>query len=101
MFRDVKSLWEFLAAIMSTPVLADFPFPEVLLQVRHLRGNFPFLPNRLTPQQATAQHVKEQLQRQPVAACFNHGGRVDVRGSTLVVGQKVRYTCQDCDCPVP
>lgn len=60
------------------------------LEGRHLRGNFPFLPDRLTPQHVPATFVQAQLQRQQAMACFQHGGRLDVRGSALRIGQSVR-----------
>ncbi|KZS02004.1 Uncharacterized protein APZ42_001128, partial [Daphnia magna] len=34
--------------------------------------------------------VRAQLQRRQASACFNHGGRPDIRGSALIVGQRVR-----------
>jgi hypothetical protein len=90
MFESGKTLWETLAAIRSTPVSNDLPSPAVLLQGRHLRGNLPFLPDRLTPQHVPAAFVQAQLQRRQAMACFQHGGRLDVRGSALMVGQHVR-----------
>ena len=90
MFRDGRSLWESLAAIRSTPVSADLPSPAVLLQGRHLRGSLPFLPKSLTPQLVSAEFVRGQLQRRQAAASFHHGGRSDIRGSALIVGQRVR-----------
>ena len=63
MFESGKTLWETLAAIRSTPVSNDLPSPAVLLQGRHLRGNLPFLPDRLTPQHVPAAFVQAQLQR--------------------------------------
>ena len=63
MFESGKTLWETLAAIRSTPVSNDLPSPAVLLQGRNLRGNLPFLPDRLTPQHVPAAFVQAQLQR--------------------------------------
>ncbi|EFX62572.1 hypothetical protein DAPPUDRAFT_270198 [Daphnia pulex] len=37
-----------------------------------------------------AKFVHGQLQRRQATACFNHGGRPDVRGSALIIGQRVR-----------
>ncbi|EFX77851.1 hypothetical protein DAPPUDRAFT_105814 [Daphnia pulex] len=62
MFASGKTLWEALAAIRSTPVSNNLPSPSVLLQGRHLRGNLPFLPGRLTPQHVPATFVQAQLQ---------------------------------------
>ena len=90
MFESGKTLWETLAAIRSTPVSNDLPSPAVLLQGRHLRGNLPFLPDRLTPQHVPVAFVQAQLQRRQAMACFQHGGRLDVRSSALMVGQHVR-----------
>ena len=90
MFHDGRTLWESLAAIRSTPVSADLPSPAVLMQGRHLRGSLPFLPTRLTPQFVSAQFVRGQLQRRQATASFHHHGRPDIRGSALIVGQRVR-----------
>ena len=90
MFADGRSLWEALAVIRSTPISAALPSPAVLLQGRHLRGSLPFLPKSLTPQLVPAQFVRDQLQRRQAAACFQYGGSPDVRGSCLMVGQRVR-----------
>jgi hypothetical protein len=90
MFASGKTLWEALATIRSTPVSNSLPSPSVLLQGRHLRGNLPFLPDQLTPQHVPASFVQAQLQRRQEMACFQHGGRLDVRGSALRVGQSVR-----------
>jgi hypothetical protein len=90
MFSDGRSLWEALAAIRSTPVSSDLPSPAVLLQGRNLRGVLPFLPNRLVPQFVPAALVHEQLQKRQAKAAFHHGGRPDIRGSALLVGQRVR-----------
>ncbi|XP_045024074.1 uncharacterized protein LOC123469329 [Daphnia magna] len=90
MFAGGRSLWEALAAIRSTPISADLPSPAVLLQGRNLRGSLPFLQNRLIPQFVPAKFVHGQLQRRQATACFNHGGRPDVRVSALIVGQRVR-----------
>ena len=90
MFASGKTLWEALAAIRSTPVSNNLPSPSVLLQGRHLRGNLPFLPDRLAPQHVPATFVQAQLQRRQAMASFQHGGRLDVRGSALRVGQRVR-----------
>ena len=90
MFRDGRTLWESLAAIRSTPVSSELPSPAVLLQGRHLRGNLPFLPRRLTPQFVSAKFVHGQLQRRQTSASFLHGGRPDVRASALIVGQRIR-----------
>ncbi|XP_045028011.1 uncharacterized protein LOC123471141 [Daphnia magna] len=90
MFEGGRSLWESLAAIRSTPISSDLPSPSVLLQGRHLRGKLPYLHNRLVPQFVPAPFVREQLQRRQASACFYGGGRPDVRGSALIVGQHVR-----------
>jgi len=90
MFTDGRSLWEALAAIRSTPISSDLPSPAVLLQGRHLRGSLPFLQDRLVPQFVSAKFVHGQLQRRQATACFTHGGRPDVRGSALIIGQRVR-----------
>ncbi|XP_046459590.1 uncharacterized protein K02A2.6-like isoform X3 [Daphnia pulex] len=90
MFTDGRSLWEALAAIRSTPISSELPSPAVLLQGRHLRGSLPFLQDRLVPQFVSAKFVHGQLQRRQATACFTHGGRPDVRGSALIVGQRVR-----------
>jgi hypothetical protein len=50
----------------------------------------PFLQNRLVPQYVPAEFVRAQLQRRQASACFHHGGRPNVRGSALIVGQRVR-----------
>ncbi|EFX83838.1 hypothetical protein DAPPUDRAFT_100207 [Daphnia pulex] len=90
MFTDGRSLWEVLAAIRSTPISSELPSPAVLLQGRHLRGSLPFLQDRLVPQFVPAKFVHGQLQRRQATACFNHSGRPDVRGSALIIGQRVR-----------
>jgi hypothetical protein len=90
MFTDGRSLWEALAAIRSTPISSELPSPAVLLQGRHLRGSLPFLQDRLVPQFVSAKFVHGQLQRRQATACFTHGGRPDVRGSALIIGQRVR-----------
>ncbi|XP_045034359.1 uncharacterized protein LOC123475560 [Daphnia magna] len=90
MFADGRSLWEALAVIRSTPISSELPSPAVLLQGRNLRGSLPFLKNRLVPQYVPAEFVRAQLQRRQASACFNHGGRPDIRGSALIVGQRVR-----------
>ncbi len=81
MFESSKTRWEALAAIRSTPVSSDLLSPAVILQGRHLRGNLPFLPDRLTPQHVPATFVCSyvQLQRRQAMACFHHGGRLGVR----------------------
>ncbi len=89
MFGDGRSLWESLAAIRSTPISVDLPSPAVLLQGRHLRCSLPFSPSSLTPQLVSAQFVCDQLQHRQASACFQSGGRPDVRGSSLMVGQHV------------
>jgi hypothetical protein len=89
-FTDGRSLWEALAAIRSTPILSELPSPAVLLQGRHLRGSLPFLQDRLVPQFVPAKFVHGKLQRCQATACFNHSGRPDVRGSALIIGQRVR-----------
>lgn len=81
MFESGKTNLESLAAIRSTPVSNDLPSPAVLLQGRHLRGNLLFFPDRLTPQHVPAAFVITQQQRRQAMACFQHGGRSDVRGS--------------------
>ena len=90
MLADGRSLWEALAAIRSTPISSELPSPAVLLQGRNLRGSLPFLQSRLVPQYVPAEFVRAQLQRRQASACFNHGGRPDIRGSSLIVGQRVR-----------
>jgi hypothetical protein len=90
MFESSKTLWKNLAAIRFTPVSNDLPSPAVLLQGRHLRGNLPFLPDRLTPQHVPATFVQAQLQLRQAMACFQHGCHLDVGGSALRVGQRVR-----------
>lgn len=90
MFANGRSLWEALAAIRSTPISSELPSPAVLLQGRNLRGNLPFLQGRLIPQFVTAEFVRGQLQRRQAAACFSHGGRPDICGSALIIGQRVR-----------
>jgi hypothetical protein len=90
MLADGRSLWEALAAIRSTPISSELPSPAVLLPGRNLRGSLPFLQNRLVPQYVPAVFVRAQLQRRQASACFNHGGRPDIRGSALIVGQRVR-----------
>jgi transposase InsO family protein len=90
MFTDGRSLWEALAAIRSTPISSELPSPAVLLQGRHLRDSLPFLQDRLVPQFVPAKFVHGQLQRRQATACFNHSGRLDVRGLALIIGQRVR-----------
>jgi hypothetical protein len=48
------------------------------------------LQDRLVPQFVPAKFVHGQLQRRQATACFNHSGRPDVRGSALIIGQRVR-----------
>ncbi|EFX68089.1 hypothetical protein DAPPUDRAFT_260577 [Daphnia pulex] len=98
MFTDGRTLWEALAAIRSTPISSELPSPAVLLQGRHLRGSLPFLQDRLVPQFIPAKFVHGQLQRRQATACFNHGGRPDVRGSALIIGQRaVEAVCSEPD----
>lgn len=85
-----KTLYEALAAIRPTPVSSDLPAPSVLLQGRHLRGKLPFIQSRLTPQFIPAPFVLKQLQHRQATTCCQHGGRPDVRGLVLTVGQRVR-----------
>ena len=82
MFADGRTVWESLAAaIWSTPVSAELPSPEILLQGRHFRGNLSFLPCHLIPQFVQAASVCDQLQRRQAAASFQRGARPDPKSS--------------------
>ena len=84
-FGEGKFLWQALAAIRSTPVLADMPSPSVLHQDRHIRGTLHFIPAQLQSQFAPSDLVRCCLQRRQATAHFHHGGVPDVRGSALIV----------------
>ncbi len=68
----------------------------VLLQGRNLRGSLPFLQRRLVPQFVPAKFVRGQLQRLQATACFNNGGRPDIRVSGIIIGLMVAMCRRSC-----
>ncbi len=79
-----------MTALRSTPVSSELPSPAVLLQGRNLRGSF-FVFAELAGFAVCARQVcSHPLGTSPSQLVLIRGGRPDVHGLALIVGQHVR-----------